>query len=182
MAVDYKQQIEECFNALPDIVQKAIASGQIQEKFQELAKKHNLHLDEWQHVQNQIMLTVLGINNPEELVAKVVAATNIGQEKANALIDDVAITVFKPIREELERSLGHPQATEEQTSNVEKLRNAVLATHDEQPVSTTTFPPLTTPKNEEKVARAPASGAYKPGETSVQRADVHDDPYREPPL
>ncbi len=33
----------------------------------------------------------------------------------------------------------------------------------------------------EKAIRMPASGAYKPGEASAARKDVHDDPYREPP-
>ncbi|TSC86994.1 MAG: hypothetical protein G01um10148_99 [Parcubacteria group bacterium Gr01-1014_8] len=182
MADDIKKVLEERFNSLPDAVQKAILSGHIQEKFQELARKHQLHVDAWQQVENKIMLTVLGVIQPEELVDKIVNETNVGAEKAATIVSDIALSVFKPIREELERELGHPQAREEVISDIEKVRQEVLS---QAPAPQVAAPVPATPPNPlptEKVARAPASGAYKPGETSVERADVHDDPYREPPL
>ncbi|MBI5456224.1 hypothetical protein HY969_00620 [Candidatus Kaiserbacteria bacterium] len=193
MQDDTKKILEEQFAALPKAVQDAITSGHIEEKFQKMAEKYKLHLDQWQQVENLIMLTVLGLSEPENLVEKIVSETNIGRERADDIVNDVAVTVFKPIREELERELGHPQAKEEQFSDVEKLRNNVLSSEKKDITPSAKIPqdapvpanpvPATPPalKPDEKVTRAPASGAYKPGEASSIRADVHDDPYREPP-
>ncbi len=201
MQNDTKKILEEQFDALPKVVRDAIMSGHVEEKFQKLAEKHKLHLDQWQQVENLIMLTVLGLSEPENLVGKIVAETNIGRERADEIVNDVAVTVFKPIREELERELGHPKAVEEQLSDVEKVREEVLAQagigvkgqglEKENPAASPQSPvpspqsPVGTPPTAPptgKVARAPASGAYKPGETSAARADVHDDPYRVPPV
>lgn len=179
MQDDTKKILEEQFNSLPKVVQEAIMSGHVEEKFQKLAEKHKLHLDQWQQVENLIMLTVLGLSEPEHLVDKIVSETSIGKERADEIVDDVAITVFKPIREELERELGHPQAVQEQLSDIEKAREETLAQAPIVVPPTPATPPAAPPT--EKVARAPASGAYKPGETSAARADVHDDPYRVPP-
>lgn len=186
MADETTTQIEEQFAALPQVVQNAILSGHVQEKFQELAKKHQLHYDEWSVIENEIMLTVLGLRSPDDLVNRVVSATNLGREKSVALVEDASDTVFRPIREELERELGHPQARAEKLPDVEKVREAVLSQSPETkppPVQSVATVPATPPSTPpvDKVTRAPASGAYKPGEASSARADVHDDPYREPP-
>jgi hypothetical protein len=111
--------------------------------------------------------------------------------------------VFEPIREELERELGAPQAREEEMSDVEKLRQQALEEEGRQkaesgtqqntesastayrlpPTANVSFPATPPPPPPtEKISRAPASGAYVPGETSAARASIVDDPYREAPL
>lgn len=174
-----KRVLEEQFAKLPKVVQAAITSGHVTEKFRVLAEKHRLHLDQWQQIENLLMLTVLGLSSPEDLPEKIVSITNWDVVEAHGLVEDVIATVFRPIREELERELGAPQAREEEMSDIDKLRQEVLADKPAAaPVVTPGTPPAPAPT--EKIARTPASGAYQPGETSAVRDDVHDDPYREP--
>jgi hypothetical protein len=185
MQDDTKKIIEEQFKALPEVVRNAILSAEVEKKFQELAQKNHLHVDQWQQIENLIMLTILGLSPPEELVNEIVKNTSLGKERAETIVDEIAETVFKPIREEMERELGHPQAKKEEGSDVEKLRDAVLAengvqtpanTAQETAVAPGTPPP---PKPEGEVVRGPASGAYKPGGTSMERKGVQgviDDP------
>lgn len=175
------QTIEEQFQKLPSSVRKAITSGDIKEKFQKLVQVHKLHLDQWETIENLILLTILGIHPPQELPEKIVAESGLDSESASKLVEDVALLIFKPIREELERELGAPQAQEEEVSDMDKLRQEVLADKPAVvPAVTPATPPAPPPS--EKIARAPASGAYVPGQTSVERANVVDDPYRETPL
>lgn len=176
-----KTLIEQHFNALPQVVRDAIESGHIDEKFKGLAAKYHLHYDEWQKVENLIMLTVLGLSPAEDLVKDITAQTSIGPERADSLVDDVSLSVFKPIHDEMQRQLGHPEAQDEQADDVEKLRRSAIAAESESerlgPVGTPPAPPPA-----EQAIRAPTTGAYKPGGTSAERTGkegVAADPYRE---
>ena len=188
MPPDVQQIIAEQFDSLPEVVRHAVKSGDMQDKFRGMAQKYQIHIDQWQQIENLIMLTILGLSKTDELVGKIVSETNIGRERAEAVVDDIAISIFKPIREELERELGHPSAHEEQISDVEKVRDEVLSEAKVVPLVTQTSEPTPStpppPPPTQKVERGPASGAYKPGETSAARKGlpgVMDDPYREPP-
>ena len=89
-----------------------------------------------------------------------------------------------------------PEAKEKEVSGVEAARTQMLAgTGDRgkvigereetlsKPMTPSPVVPATPPSPPpgEKAVRMPASGAYKPGEASTARKDIHDDPYREPP-
>jgi hypothetical protein len=204
MEDDVKQLLAEQFQKLPKVVQDAITSGHITENFQSLAQKHKLHVDQWQTIENLIMLTTLGLLPSENLASRIAQDANVSVERATDLVNDTAITIFQPIREELERQMGHPEAHEESLTDVEKVRAQVLAQNPDQNaghgVVPASSPPPATPATsaavappapvpatppaplpDERVVRAPASGAYKPGEASTERKDIHDDPYRESP-
>lgn len=185
--------IEERFNTLPKPVQEAITSAKMNEQLRNMEKKYGLHVDQWAKLENQIMMTVLGISSPETLVDDVVQEVGIDKTQAQTIVDDVAVTIFKPIREELERQLEHPDAKAEEVSDVDAVRTQMLgdaasAQAATPAVQSTTLPgpsPIgATPPPEpptEKAIRAPISESYKAGEPSTARKTVHDDPYREPP-
>lgn len=190
-----KKILEEQFKALPKSVQNAIASGKIDEQFKVLAEKHKLHLDQWQALENQIMLTVLGLSEPDALVENITKEVVIARERAQEIVDDIATTVFKPIREELERQLEHPDAQAKEVSEVEAARAQALEgsmgqglgvreeSANTQPPTSVVQPATPPPSAPEiKVTRPTDSSTYKPGIPSDKRDTVHDDPYREPPL
>lgn len=188
MQEETKKIIEEQFRSLPHVVQDAILSSDMDVKFQALAQKHKLHFDQWDRLENQIMLTVLGLSEPGELVDDIVKKINLSRERAQIIVDDISTTIFKPIREKLERELEHPEAKPELQSSIETRRAQILGSAENestqpqpaiQPVVMPATPPQTPPVA--NVVRMPASGAYKPGEASTQRASIVDDPYREPP-
>lgn len=185
MADDTQQILAEQFTKLPKVIQDAILSGHIQERFRDMAKKYQLHLDQWQEVETTIMLSILGLSPIESIEEKIATATHIDHEHARVIVDDIAENIFLPVRAELERSLGHPMAHAEEVSDAEKLREAVLEAApvivSQSAKETVPTPVEVSPTQGQKVPLAPASGAYKPGETSAARDDVHDDPYREQP-
>ncbi len=176
---EYGQLIQERFKLLPKVVQDAITSADVAQHLRELANVHKLHLDQWETLENQVMLTLLGVENSEDLQKNVEGEVKVDTETAKALTADISRLVFEPIRQELERELDHPEAQAEKVSSVEAARGAILSnTAKPAPVAPAT-PPAAPPS--EKVARAPVSEGYKSGETSAARASVHDDPYRESP-
>lgn len=173
-----EEKLQERFEQLPPVVQAAIGSAEVEEHLRKLSEQHKLHLDQWQLLENEVMLTLLGLQPAEELAHNIQKDVGVDKEAAESLAADISRIVFIPIRKELEEQLEHPNAhagphTEKPTNNPSSPQPTPAAV---QPAT----PP--TPKSEEKVTRAPLGAVYKSGESSAARKVAHDDPYREPPL
>ncbi|OGG45016.1 hypothetical protein A2673_02915 [Candidatus Kaiserbacteria bacterium RIFCSPHIGHO2_01_FULL_50_13] len=189
---DFKTLIQERFTKLPKAVQNAILSGNPEKRLRELSKEHRLHLDQWQALENLVMLTLFGVYHAEELQKRITDDIGVPADSALALTNDITTMIFEPIREGLERELEHPQAKEEERSGVERARESILRAEDRngkiaaKPAPSPVAPivPATPPKvpSTAKAERAPVSPSYKPHELSSARKDTEGDPYREPPL
>lgn len=191
MEGDVQKIIQERFEQLPEQVRTAITSTRMNEQLREMEKKYGLHVDQWAVLENQIMLTVLGLADVSTMVDDIVAEVGIDKEKARTIVDDVALNIFKPMREELERELDNPDAKEKHVSGIEAARDEILS-HEGKPASAdaskesvatngqATSP--TVPIAPAPVARGEAPAAYKPGMLSTERKEVHNDPYRESPM
>jgi hypothetical protein len=189
--IDDKQvdgALKERFKQLPKVVQDSINSAEIQGHLRTLADTHKLHLDQWQTLENDVMLTLLGFQKPEDLEQNLKKDLDIDAETATALAGDISKIVFDPIRQELERELDHPEAQAKEVSGVENVGARELAAANAadappvaaQPVAPAPIAGIPEPP-ETKAVRAPISEVYKAGEASSARKDVHNDPYREPP-
>ncbi len=187
--INLNDALKERFLKLPKVVRDAITSADVEKRLRTLADTHKLHLDQWQVLENEVMLTLLGVEQIENLEKNIKSEVGVADDIAHALANDINTIVFEPIRAELERQLEHPEAKAEQVSGVEASRTQILGLEDAAPVQTPPQPavpaiaPATPPASPPSttVVRMPASGAYKPGEASTVRKSVVDDPYREPP-
>ena len=177
-------KLKERFGQLPKVIQSAITSADIQKQLRTLADTNKLHLDQWQLLENEVMMTLLGFQATEELANNLQSDLDISHEMSVSLAADISRIVFEPIRAELERELEHPDAKAAEVSGMEKMRASELnaAAAPAAPTAPTVAPatpPAPSPVG--KIERAPVSEAYKAGETSAARKSVHDDPYRESP-
>lgn len=171
--------LQERFATLPKVVQDAITSADVEQHLRELANTHKLHLDQWETLEDQVMLTLLGLQDSDNLAHQIEVEVGIPKETAMTLANDISQVVFEPIRQELERQLDNPDAKEKSLTGVETMREQALAQE-----KASTVAPATPPQDvqADKVVRTQVSETYKTGETSVSRKDVHNDPYREPPV
>lgn len=178
---DLNAELKKRFGALPKAIQKAITSADVQKELRALADTNKLHIDQWQLLENDVMLTLLGFQPTEELANHLKSDLDISAELATTLAADISRIVFQPIREELERELEHPGAKAVAVSDVEGARAQALTA--EAAATAPAVLPATPPAEPAagKIERAPVSESYKAGETSAARKSVHDDPYREPP-
>ena len=205
---ELNERLQERLKQLPRVVQDSIKSADVEKRLRGLADTHKLHLDQWQTLENEVMLTLLGFQPVEDLQQNIKSEVGVSDEIAAALAADISKGVFEPIRQELERELEHPDAKAKEESAVEGMRTQVLGQRSavsfqlsedakaqqssldkiSEPESRELKPessviPATPPPAPptEKAVRMPASGAYKPGEASAARKDIVDDPYRETP-
>lgn len=182
--INLKETLAQRFKELPSPVQQAITSSDVEKRLRELATQHRLHVDQWDGLENEVMLALLGFEHPQDLEKNLAAVLGSDGESIKNIAQDINRIVFEPIREELERQLEHPEAQEKRLTGAEAAREQILGGNEANAAPMPTTPPAPTPpapKAEATVVRAPASGAYKPGEASTARKSVTDDPYRELP-
>jgi len=128
--MDIQKLIRERFAQLPKVVQTAITSADIEKQLRELANTHKLHLDQWQTLENEVVMTLIGINPVEELSVNLQKQLAVSNEIAKSLTADISKIVFEPIREQLERELEHPDAKAAEVSGVEAARTQILGSED----------------------------------------------------
>lgn len=181
---DVKKDVQERFKQLPKVVQDAITSADVEKRLRDLAGTQKLHIDQWDSLENEVTLTLLGFQRSEDLEKHIRSEVGVTPDAARALALGINEIVFEPIRQELERQLEHPAAKEVVLTGVEAARSQALSRDGSAPAASQPVQPAPTPPTaapETTAARAPASGAYKPGEPSSVRKEVADDPYREAP-
>lgn len=188
---DLKAKLDERFKELPPVLQRAVRSADVQAHMRALADQHKLHLDQWQMLENDVMLTLFGFQDPEELAENFKKDLDVDEPTADALAEDVSKIVFEPIRAELEKDLQYAvegsAAQQEELPDSEGLRQAMQSAPDAAPppavappaapaVIPATPPP---PAPTARVERAPISSSYAAGQASHERKVVEGDPYRE---
>lgn len=188
------------FTALPRVVQEAITSAHIESHLRALSTKHKLHVDQWQSLENEVMLTLLGIQNAEDLPANIASEVGMEPEAAQEIAESISMEIFEPIRLSLERGLSHPNAQAEVVSSLETARRETLDAALPQDESAAPSAPATspaaapsqapqapilpgTPPSVPNLPQVPAptpAPDYASGTPSAARKTIANDPYREP--
>ena len=166
----------------------------IDKHLQALAGVHKLHVDQWETLENEVKLTMLGIEQVEALEKNIIEQVEVTPEVAAALARSINAEIFEPVRQELERQLEHPDAAAEKLSGVETARNQMLSenaaasaadANQASAAPSTPVPvigPATPPQVQTgaQVTAPPAPADYVAGAPSTTRKAVENDPYREP--
>ena len=174
---ELNEQLKERFLQLPQPLRKAIISADIENGLQKLSESHKLHLDQWQKLENEVMLALLGFQPVEKLEENIKNEVGVPAETASALAEDIAEKIFLPIREELERELPPQETAGGENADVAPpiLNTEYRIPNTVSPLPSTPPPP---PKTEKSV-RAPISESYSSQTPSYERKAVEGDPYRE---
>lgn len=187
---NFEAVMAERFAKLPPSVQSAITSADVEAHLRELAKTQQLHLDQWDLLENEVMLTLLGLAKTSELKENIMKEVGVSEEVATVLAGDIAEYVFKPIRDELERQLEHPEAQAAKVSDMDAMRTQVLSDQSATGLPQVATPPAPSPAipaapapatapSGAKVAQTAAPSTYTPQTPSHERKTIEGDPYRE---
>lgn len=124
---DSNQIIKEAFDNLPKVVQDVLTSSDLSVKLQGMAKKHNLHLDKWSLLENEIALALLGITDPKDLSVNVEKNVGVPAADAQQITNDAVEMIFEPIRFELEKAVAKKTGEEGVTIPVEQKQALAAA-------------------------------------------------------
>lgn len=168
-----EEKMKERFAQLPQVVQEAITSSEVEKHLRALSDANKLHIDQWQLLENEVVLALLGMEEVSALEKNIAAKVGVPAEVARSLAEDITKVVFEPIRAELEQSLGHPQPEEKVVTAIDAVAKQAISQEHSSASPEQKKAPIT-------VTRAPISPAYKPSEPSSARKVIDGDPYREP--
>ena len=164
---------KERFALLPKVVQDAIMSADVSKHLRDLAQAHQLHLDQWGILENEVQMTLMGLHGSADLKQNIKSALSLDDAAAEGLANDIYDGVFEPIREELERQLESKSAASpgETAPVAQPTTNTPLVT-PAVPIAPLPKPP------EAKAERAAIAPTYTAA-ASHERKTVEGDPYRE---
>ena len=171
------KDIWDHLDTLPQVVQDAILNADIPKHLRELHETHKLHLDKWDILQKSVMNAVVGLTPAGELPGQFARELGLSQDEANNLALNINERIFEPIRQELERGLGSPQAKAVEETPIEAIRTQAPA--QEKAAGAVIAATPAAEKSVEKAVREPLSTSYTPAQPSHERKDIAGDPYRE---
>ena len=81
---DLEKALKERFQKLPKVLQNAITSADVEKRMRELADTHKLHIDQWQSLENEVMLTLLGVQPIESLEKNIKSEVAVPDDAAKS--------------------------------------------------------------------------------------------------
>jgi hypothetical protein len=93
--------IKERMKEIPPEVQKAIADGNLPQKFDQISKKFSLRIDQSGSLQTETLLLMLGLESGSDFVDNLMKEAEMSREIATAVAAEVNTTILRDIHEAL---------------------------------------------------------------------------------
>ncbi len=160
--------IQEQFKSLPKVIQETILDSKWQDKIRRIVKVNNLHVDQGAAIENLVLITMLGIEIPEDFVKNAKEYAKVNDEQAQNISAQVEREIFGDIRKKLIETtdaVGTIGEIEQATNELDK----VAAEIEKQAKNTPAPISSTKPSLKEKI---PANYFDKNYEASTPSASV----------
>ena len=110
MEQDLQKQIEDRIAELPEDIQQAIGSAELEQKVQAIGAKHHLHIDSAGKLQDEVMLVMLGFEPAEQFAQHLSSELGLPSVEAAAVTEEINNEIFMPIRESMKTFAPKPPA------------------------------------------------------------------------
>jgi len=135
------QDIRKAYERLPESLQDAVASTDIDNLVQEIGKSFNLHIDQVGALAEETGLVLLGFAHPREFVGNIQRRLKISSEEAQKIGGAIDDEIFTQVREGL-RSLHEETPADhttsmENTTSIDSLDTHTLPQEAQEVVATT---------------------------------------------
>jgi hypothetical protein len=117
-------EIQKRFEKLPAEVQIAVTSTEVNGKIEEIAKKHNLLIDEEGELVDEIGLVMLGLVKSSDFVDHIVSRCSIDENTALDIAHDVNTEVFSAIKQQM---MQIEEIEEKNKANVNQYKDSNLS-------------------------------------------------------
>lgn len=161
------EAIKEQFKSLPKVIQDTVLNSNWEEKIRRIVKVNNLHVDQGAAIENLVLITMLGIETPEEFVQNAKEYARVSEEQAYNISAEVEREIFGDIRKKLVE-ISDITGTIDEIDHTTNELNKVATAIEKEATSTTTKPSL-----KQKIPTDYFNKDYKEPEKPA-------DPYKEP--
>ncbi|HZS43242.1 MAG TPA: hypothetical protein VFA52_03440 [Candidatus Paceibacterota bacterium] len=163
--------IEPQLQNLPSNIKEAILNNDIGAKLAEISKKHQLHIDQADILENETLMILVGLESADEYLNNLVRELRIPRDKASLIVDDVNNSIFSSIKSSLQtmaEKIKEEDAQEARQSNTESEQNLNkdnLLREIEEPVRVAAHSrPITVPDHQNVMPKRSSSGLANIGE------------------
>lgn len=102
MEESLEQQVAQRLNELPEDVRRAIESSDLPKHIQAIGSSHQLHIDQLGGLEDEVMLVLLGFEDPGNFTQNLVDHVQVPKDVAQKITDMVATEIFLPVRESMQ--------------------------------------------------------------------------------
>lgn len=95
-----EESIKQQMDILPPPIRRYLAAGKHSVAAQNLMKKYSLHIDQGGILEREIVLLLMGIENPDEFVKSLKEEAAIPEDVLRNIVIDINQEVFAPLRQE----------------------------------------------------------------------------------
>jgi hypothetical protein len=103
MDLQLETQIKERFATLPEDIQNAIQSSDLDEQLRLIGEAHHLHIDQMGTLGDEVRLVMLGFTDSAGFANALTEQTNVPALEAEKIAAEVAEKIFTPIRESMKQ-------------------------------------------------------------------------------
>lgn len=97
------ESVKEVMQTLPPVVRDYLSQGKYTVVVKDLMVKHGLRIDQGGVLEREIILLLMGIENPDEFTKALVEDARLSQQMVGAIARDVNVLIFIPLREEMRK-------------------------------------------------------------------------------
>ncbi|HVB19823.1 MAG TPA: hypothetical protein VNF51_00845 [Candidatus Paceibacterota bacterium] len=101
-----EESIRQVIRTLPPVIRAYFAQGKYTIIAQNLMAKYGLRIDQGGVLEREIMLLLMGIDNPDEFIQVLAEEAKLDQKTITNIVQDVNTQIFVPLREEEEKKGG----------------------------------------------------------------------------
>lgn len=102
----FEESIKQVMQTLPPVIRNYLGQGKYSVVAENLMAKYGLHIDQGGILEREIMLLLMGIENPDEFTQSLVEEAKLDQKTIDSIVQDVNDQIFIPLREEERKSGG----------------------------------------------------------------------------
>ncbi|MEK7604764.1 MAG: hypothetical protein AAB442_03145, partial [Patescibacteria group bacterium] len=99
---DLEQSVREVMQTLPTILRNYLVQKRYTSVVQNLMTKFNLHIDQAGILEREIMLLLMGVENPDEFMQALASDAQLDQATITSIVQEVNNQIFIPLRQEME--------------------------------------------------------------------------------
>lgn len=141
--------IQEHLKSLPDYVREAFTLAKPFEKIRKISADFNLHVDEAEKLEQEVLLVMLGLADPDTFIDETSKTFGLSDEDSIKLVDRVSLDLFMPIRDAMQRYMEELAEKEPQKSapSVSSVEENAQGPQETAGVPAIFHTPLSTPKS-----------------------------------
>ncbi|MEK7179498.1 MAG: hypothetical protein AAB689_00530 [Patescibacteria group bacterium] len=95
-----EESVKQVMQTLPPLIRNYLAQGKYTAVAKGLMAKYGLRIDQGGVLEREIMLLLMGIENPDEFTQALAEEARLGQQVISGIVQDINAQIFIPLREE----------------------------------------------------------------------------------